>query len=325
MRIIRCYLIFLIFSGPLALTGQFAPRAGMAGTDAVHYDSSAIKVWASGCRIIRGNQQLGMPDLGFATSGTDADCLGKADNIAVSLGDGGEAVLRFPETVKDITGNDFAVFENSFDGRFLELAFVEVSSDSVRWIRFPSVSLTQNNIQTGTFDILDPVKIYNLAGKYEALYGTPFDLSEIKDSSGIDLNNVRFIRIIDVVGSVSDQLARFDSKQNRINDPWPTPFPQSGFDLDAVAILRSVKNLIDKEEEAGVLIYPNPVVTRLYIRFINASERNVGIYNSSGIMVLKTISDGTECELDVSTLHKGLYIIKIKSKNKETIRKLLIG
>jgi hypothetical protein len=307
------------------VNGQYAPGAGVAGTDAVHCDSSAIKAWASGSWIRRGYQQEGKPELGLASSGYDTDCLGKADNISVSLGDGGEAVIKFFEAVRDIPGNDFAVFENSFDGSFLELAFVEVSSDSIRWIRFPSVSLTQNTIQKGTFDILDPSKIDNLAGKYQALYGTPFDLSEIKDSSGIDLNNVRFIRIIDVIGSVSDPLARFDSRHNRINDPWPTPFPQSGFDLDAVAILRSVKSRIDSGEEPGIVIYPNPAVTKLFIRFTSASKHGIDIYNSSGTMVMNKIYDGSECELDVSFLRKGLYFIRIKSQNRETIKKLMIG
>lgn len=325
MRIRLIYCVFIFLASPQILSGQFAPAAGNAGSDAVHCDSSAISLWASKCWIKRGLQQAGNPDLGYASNGNVIDCLGKADNIAVSLGDGGEAVIKFPETVKDITGNDFAVFENSFDGRFLELAFVEVSSDSIRWIRFPSVSLTQSFVQTGTFGILNPEKIDNLAGKYRALYGTPFDIYDIRDSSGLDLNNIRYIRITDVIGSVSDQFAGFDSKRNLINDPWPTPFPQSGFDLDAVAILRSVKNNIYNEEEPAVLIYPNPAVDKVLLRFSADSDRNISIYNASGRLLMDRMSEGSECELDVSCFYKGLYIIKIKERNKLILRKLIIG
>jgi hypothetical protein len=325
MKISRLYPACIFLAWQMAVSGQYAPGAGIAGTDAINCDSSAIKAWANKCWVKRGPQQSGNQDMGLASSGNNSDCLGKADNIAVSLGDGGEAVVKFSEIVKDISGNDFAVFENSFDGRFLELAYVEVSSDSIRWIRFPSISLTQTTVQTGTFDILNPEKIDNLAGKYQALYGTPFDLYDIRDSSGIDFNNIRFIRITDVVGSVSDQLARFDSKHNRINDPWPTPFPQSGFDLDAVAILRSVKNHIDQEKESTVVIYPNPAVTKVYVRFSIASDRIVSIFNSTGSLVMEIISDGQACELDVSFLSKGLYIIKIKDHLSQTLRKLIIG
>lgn len=325
MRFICLYLSCIILSGLLAVYGQYAPGAGIAGTDAVHCDSSSIKDWASKCRIKRGLIQAGNREPGNASSGNDTDCLGKADNIAVSLGDGGEAVVKFTEPVKDISGNDFAVFENSFDGRFLELAFVEVSSDSIRWIKFPSVSLTQTLSQIGTFDILNPEKIDNLAGKYQALYGTPFDLSDIKDSAGIDLNNIRFIRITDVVGSVAGTLAMYDSKGNRINDPWPTPFPQSGFDLDAVAVLRSVKSHIEPASETNVLIYPNPAVSKLFIRFGNAFTRSVDIYDSTGRKVMNKISDESEYYFDISRLDKGLYFIRIRGHNTETIRKLIKG
>ena len=319
------YLCFVFITVEMTVSAQYAPGSGLAGTDAVHCDSSAIKGWASECRIKRGLQQAGMAELGIASSGSDYDCLGKADNIAVSLGDGGVAVVKFTEPLKDISGNDFAVFENSFDGRFLELAFVEVSSDSIRWIRFPSVSLTQTTLQIGTFDILNPEKIDNLAGKYLAMYGTPFDLTDIKDSSGIDLNNIKYIRITDVVGSLSDQLARFDSKHNMINDPWPTPFPQSGFDLDAVAVLRSFKSHIDVFREDNVRVYPNPAVSFVRLQFVNASDRNIDIYDSTGRIVLNRRSVETECDFDLTSLDKGLYFIRIRDHNSETTRKLVIG
>jgi hypothetical protein len=39
------------------------------------------------------------------------------------------------------------------------------------------------------------------------------------------------------VGTLLPSHARRDSLGNVINDPWPTPFESSGFDLDAVAVL----------------------------------------------------------------------------------------
>ncbi len=54
---------------------------------------------------------------------------------------------------------------------FLELAFVEVSTDSVHFVRFPAVSLTNPAVQTGAFGTTDARNIHNLAGKYIANYG----------------------------------------------------------------------------------------------------------------------------------------------------------
>jgi hypothetical protein len=42
-------------------------------------------------------------------------------------------------------------------------------------------------------------------------------------------------------------------------------------------------------------------------------------------LVMEIISDGQACELDVSFLSKGLYIIKIKDHLSQTLRKLIIG
>ena len=153
------------------------------------------------------------------------------------MGDGGVAVLTFASPIANGPGWDFAVFENSFDGRFLELAFVEVSSDGIHYQRFPSVSLTQTNTQVGSWGLLDPTYIYNLAGKYAAGYGTPFDLEEIKDINPlVDVTRITHVRIIDVVGCLNDAYCSYDSQGNKINDPWPTPFGTGGFDLDAVGV-----------------------------------------------------------------------------------------
>ena len=70
--------------------------------------------------------------------GEPEDATGMAgDGRVVSLGDGGVAILTFDTPLSDGPGPDFAVFENAFLETFLELAFVEVSSDDVNYFRFP--------------------------------------------------------------------------------------------------------------------------------------------------------------------------------------------
>ena len=225
--------------------GPYAPAAGQPGSTAIHKDSSIINSWATGIEIARG--WVNISDTTFhydgsnlATFGYPALALGEANGDsynAVSLGDGGVATLTFNRTIVNGIGPDFAIFENSFSDTFLELAFVEVSSDGNRFVRFPAVSLTQTETQIDGFGTIDPTNIHNFAGKYRQGFGTPFDLDDLSDSTGIDLNNIRFVRIIDVVGSINEDYATYDSQGNMVNDPWPTPFSSSGFDLDAVAII----------------------------------------------------------------------------------------
>lgn len=240
--------IFCLYSNNVfTQPGPFAPAAGQVGSTAIYKDSNIIKTWAKGIELYRGWVNIADTSIYYngsnkASFGYPSIALGQAQENSfdvVSLGDGGMATLTFDRPIINGPGFDFVVFENGFSDTFLELAFVEVSSDGEHFVRFPSVSLTQTTTQVGGFGNLDPTNIHNLAGKYRQGYGTPFDLQDIIDSTNIDLNNIRFVRIIDVVGNIDNAYARYDSQGNKINDPWPTPFNSCGFDLDAVAIINT--------------------------------------------------------------------------------------
>src|SRR6185436_14379894 len=140
----------------------------------------------------------------------------------------------FQNPVYNGPGFDFAVFENGFYTAsplaFLEFAFVEVSSDGNNFFRFAATSNIQDTTQVPMTGV-DCSLVNNLAGKYVSGYGTPFDLDELKNTSGLDINNVTHIKLIDVVGTVNDSYATHDQYGHKINDPYPTPFASSGFDL----------------------------------------------------------------------------------------------
>ncbi|MFQ3579948.1 MAG: DUF4465 domain-containing protein, partial [Bacteroidales bacterium] len=241
-------ILFLsMFSLLTMAQSKYPPAAGQKESTAIYKDSSSIKSWATGIEIQRGWVQISDTSVKYngsnkATFGSPSLALGKAVGNSfdvVSLGDGGIATLTFDRPIVNGPGADFVVFENGFSDNALELAFVEVSSDGKRFVRFPAVSLTPVNEQVGGFGTLDPTMIHNFAGKYRQGYGTPFDLNDILDSTGIDLNNIRFVKIIDVVGSIDSKYATYDSKGNKVNDPYPTPFHSSGFDLDAVGVINT--------------------------------------------------------------------------------------
>lgn len=201
--------------------------------------------WATGVsNLTRGPMNIANPSLGLASFGSASDALGAPDGSVVSLGDGGLITLTFDKPITNGAGADFAVFENGFLSSglvFAELGFVEVSSNGTDFFRFAATSLTQTTSQVGAFGTLDPTKIHNLAGQFVANQGTPFDLDELKSTSPLlDVNAVSFVRVVDVVGSLNDAYASYDSLGNKINDPWSTPFASSGFDLDAVGVIHAV-------------------------------------------------------------------------------------
>jgi hypothetical protein len=200
-------LLILAVSGSVASAGPYAPPAGEPNSTAIYMDDPNVVAWATGITVQRGYVNISEPSKGYTSYGEPENALGKAEgnteHTVVSLGDGGVATLTFEYPITNGPGYDFAVFENSFSDTFLELAFVEVSSDGNNFFRFNSVSLTPTNTQVGSFGGLDTTNLHNLAGKYCAGYGTPFDLQELKDvNSLLDVNSITHVRLIDVVGYV---------------------------------------------------------------------------------------------------------------------------
>lgn len=259
-------LLAISFAARLCLA-QFAPAAGQPGSTALRADSSCFINWAQKCHIQRGFKQINLPDSGLASVGTEQSAVGQAStNGVVSLGDGGIATLTFDPPITNGDGFDFAVFENTFLDTFLELAFVEVSTDSLSWARFPNQSLTQTKAQTGAFGFTQPTQIHNLAGKYRHPFGTPFDLQDLAMMSNIRINEINYVRIVDVIGSIDSNWGSKDSYNRMINDPWPTLFGSSGFDLDAVGVIHQLPNLSVLTQKQNIPFWFNRESETLMVR-----------------------------------------------------------
>ena len=323
-------LLFVILAS-MPMSAQFAPPAGQIGTTAIHKDSSVIVAWATGIEVERGLIHIANPSVAhegsnYATFGEPENALGQASGNAmdvVSLGDGGMATLSFANPIYNGDGPDFCVFENSFSDTYLELAFVEVSSDGQRFVRFPSISRTQTTTQIDGFGSLDATKIHNLAGKYRQGFGTPFDLEDLIDSSDIDLNHITHIRIIDVVGSIDPNYARYDSEGNSINDLFPTPFNSGGFDLDAVGVIHERNELIiDDNPFNSVSVYPNPFSEVFVIQY-NIKIDQMLIYDFAGKLVFEQNEMIYGSEKINLNLEAGVYFMMLVSGSENYIIKLI--
>lgn len=307
--------LILLLLLPVLVFGQFAPPAGQAGSDAVHRDSSIIINWASSAVIERGLQQIDDFSGGYASIGTEADAIGKADGMVVSLGDGGSAVLGFDFPIFNGPGADFVVFENAFDDNFLELAHVSVSSDGENFYAFPSQSLTQTETQIEGFGTLEADKIHLLAGKFKAPYGVPFDLDSLPDTDQLDKSAITHIRITDVVGCLNADFGSQDVEGRMINDPWPTPFPSSGFDLDGVGVMNDASNLgIANNIAKTPGIWPNPFTDSFEIKSNKAGQ--IQVFDLSGKIISEGINIASKAYINSSDWLPGVYII-VFSNEKE--------
>ncbi len=212
---------------------------------------SEMTAWATSVDdFMAGPIDIAKPELGFASFGFPALVLGPSQTggevgsgDVFSLGDGGFITLYFDGGIGDGIGNDFAIFENGFvdqgSGLFFgEFAFVEVSTNGSDFARFPATSLQASPV--GTFEVVDPTDYHNLAGDQPIGFGTGFDLGELWDNplvqtAKLELTDVRFVRIVDVVGDGST----VDRVGQPIYDPYETAFAPGGFDAEAVGVLHT--------------------------------------------------------------------------------------
>lgn len=304
-------LILILVSLNSLAGGPFSPPANVSGSSAISKDSERIISWSTkGYVESLGYMNIESKDLGFASMGDISNTFGKSDGSTWSLGDSGIVVLSFDNYISDNEGFDLAVFENSFSETFLELAFVEVSSDGVNFFRFPSTSLTDTSLNIGGFGSLDATNLNNLAGKFISGYGTPFDIADIPDTALLNKQAIKYVKIIDVIGTNSNY-GSLDSKGNKIIDPFPTSFSSGGFDLDAVAVLGD-GTTTNKVSLTTSVPHPNPTSSILNLNF----EGIKILYNISGQQILTT----SNTLIDISNIPLGTYFISYKSKRFKIIK-----
>ncbi len=318
--------LLILFQFTLSQAQTFDPPAGQEGSLAIPEDSPLFVEWAVHCEVHRGYGIISYPDSVVVDYGEPDDAAGKAgDGKVVSLGDSGVAILTFDRPIINGPGPDFAVFENSFIETFLELGFVEVSSDDINYFRFPSISLTPVSTQVTPFGPLDATMIYNLAGKYLGNFGTPFDLEELSDQPGLNINAITSVKVVDVIGSVIDSLATYDSQGNIINDPWPTPFNSGGFDLDAVGVIHNQPAWEPTfQSPAQIRLFPNPASDRLFINCPGIINGMIRITAINGQLMQEMHIASTQFNMDISSYLPGSYIITIIDVSEVLITKLII-
>ncbi len=300
----------------------FDGMVGTPGCQAIYFEDEAIKGWATACTLERGWQDIANP-VATSSFGDENYAIGASSENTmecVSLGDGGSATLTFDIPVQNGDGYDFAVFENSLNGYFLELAFVEVSSDGEHFVRFPASSNTQTVNQIVNADSVKAENINNLAGKYLIGWGTPFDLEELAGIENLNINNITHVRIVDVVGSVNPLFATRDRYGRIINDPYPTDFPSCGFDLSGVAVLNGWKpSGINTHANAQLMVYPNPCTDVVRV----ATERNqvVELYNINGQLLNSVESNDGLTTINMQNFPAGVYMLKVGNSVQKILKK----
>ena len=82
----------------------------------------------------------------------------------------------------------------------------------------------------------------------------------------------------------------------------------------------------DSKEHAGihVKVFPNPTTEQLQVHSSEEALRAVRIFNSLGQEVVKQELDGNAQIIDVSTLARGLYYLRIETERTAVMRKIVV-
>jgi hypothetical protein len=330
MKSVFIFISFILILGLGKASAQFAPQAPLPGNEGIISSSPLFHDWASGCTVYRGWKDIANKGLGQPTVGSVSDVYGQPGSSLLSLGDSGVAVVTFNHSIFNGAGPDFAVFENAFANpvndtmAYLELAFVEVSSDGVTFVRFPASSNMQDTTQIDNFTYADARFYHNLAGKYVAGYGTPFDLEELKGTPGLDVNNITHVRIVDVIGTIDELYASHDKDGHIINDPYPSAFPSGGFDLNGIGVINSNQPptaIHESLNELQVKVYPNPASEVINILSENKGPLQYRLTDISG----REISEGEllkNTSINISKQVTGLYLLHISNNEAHSIIKI---
>ena len=120
-----------------------------------------------------------------------------------------------------------------------------------------------------------------------------------------------------------------------VNDPWPTPFNSGGFDLDAMGIIHTRKDITNAPPdiaEESLRVFPNPVKAGKQMNLVFEDEPwlmkeiMITIFDISGKnMLTKELVALPDLMLTVpSELKSGVYILVFRSDNRISRRMIRV-
>lgn len=305
-----------IFDATFEVRESYPGRPGIEGSDsnAISQDDVLIAGWA-----VKASSYVPGADVA-ANWQVPINGAGPANQGLLPTGNGGEVTMTFAAPIIDGDGPGFAVFENGFyqnnssELLFIEYGWVEVSTDGETFVRFDNSSQWPDPV--GAFAFADPRTVNGIAGRDGAGWGTPFDLSTLKNKREVrdgtlDLNDINFVRIVDIVGASdypNEGDVYLDSFGRQIFDTHLT-VGSGGFDLTGIAALNvgeaySYTEGVCSKFESGVTAVidfagfpdaPLDVITRCAI---GAQTNGQAVLDTVLVETTDESGGGTVCTLD---------------------------
>ena len=94
----------------------------------------------------------------------------------------------------------------------------------------------------------------------------------------------------------------------------------AGLPLQNVSAYNSVQTALKNTETASFVIYPNPAND--FITISGATNARIVISDLKGRMLLN-VQAGSSNQIDIRSLAKGIYVLKVQSEDKQVVGKLV--
>jgi hypothetical protein len=152
-------------------------------------------------------------------------------------------------------------------------------------------------------------------------------LQELVGINELNTDSITHVKIIDVVGSLLNEYCSRDAMGRKINDPWPTPFASSGFDLDAVAVIHKLPASMNDKNSNQISVFPTifNVNAPIKITGLNSEqEYKIKLLSLNGIEINSLHISHSESALFFSkNLFNGTYLLQITSSDSHQLFKLI--
>lgn len=177
----------------------------------------------------------------------------------------------------------------------------------------------------------DPTLIANADLKVPSNADAPYQYASPANFNGDDpVGLFKNGILIDIVGEENNSTKHIENitlrRKSSVSSPNATydgneweSFAANTFDgIGGHTATLSVENV----NTISFSMYPNPV-TGNTVFFKTQQESTVTIYSILGKRVLQSTIDSAKNKIDISQLTKGIYLVKVFSKNQITIKKLI--
>lgn len=165
--------------------------------------------------------------------------------------------------------------------------------------------------------------------KWEAAYATQYKVQLSTDTVFTENETVSNQTASD--GGTDDLTVSGTGRYLRIlcNAKALAPYGYSLYEIEAYGSSSTARMTLNVEEqpqaeEVVFAVYPNPTTSYVQVSSPeNLDNKVITIYDNTGNLVLQNKPEGNESVIDVSRLHRGIYILNFKSDQKSWTKKLI--